>query len=107
MAHLTKETAAEAVSFVATDINKIFEGMQEIHYLWGAPIEAGAILALLASLVGIYCLPGVGVLCLVVPAQVGLRCCAPFLPAFPACFGWWRACWLPGCLAGWLAGLAV
>ncbi|GBF87685.1 hypothetical protein Rsub_00396 [Raphidocelis subcapitata] len=69
MAHLTKETAAEAVSFVATDINKIFEGMQEIHFLWGAPIEAAAILALLASLVGIYCLPGVGVLCLVVPAQ--------------------------------------
>jgi ATP-binding cassette, subfamily C (CFTR/MRP), member 1 len=34
MAHLTKETAAEAVSFVAQDINKIFEGIQEIHYLW-------------------------------------------------------------------------
>lgn len=26
MAHLTKETAAEAVGFVANDINKIFEG---------------------------------------------------------------------------------
>lgn len=39
MAHLTKDTAAEAVSFVANDINKIFQGMQEIHFLWGAPIE--------------------------------------------------------------------
>jgi ATP-binding cassette subfamily C (CFTR/MRP) protein 1 len=35
----------------------------------GAPIEAIAILVLLATLVGIYCLPGVGVVCLVVPAQ--------------------------------------
>ena len=34
MAHLNKETAAEAVSFVANDINKIFDGIQEIHYLW-------------------------------------------------------------------------
>ncbi len=34
MAHLTKETASDAVGFVATDINKIFEGIQEIHYLW-------------------------------------------------------------------------
>ncbi|KIZ01660.1 ABC transporter, multidrug resistance associated protein [Monoraphidium neglectum] len=69
MAHLTKDTAAEAVSFVANDINKIFQGMQEIHFLWGAPIEAVAIMVLLASLVGKYCLPGVGILCLVVPAQ--------------------------------------
>ncbi|GAB4815837.1 hypothetical protein N2152v2_002883 [Parachlorella kessleri] len=75
MAHLTKETAAEAVSFVANDINKIFEGCQEVHYLWGAPIEAAAILILLATLVGVYCLPGVAVVCLVVPAQYyfGLR----------------------------------
>jgi ABC-type multidrug transport system fused ATPase/permease subunit len=69
MAHLTKDTAAEAVGFVANDINKIFEGIQEIHYLWGAPVEAIAILALLASLVGIYSLPGVAVVCLVVPLQ--------------------------------------
>lgn len=34
MAHLTKETAADAVGFVANDINKIFEGIQEVHYLW-------------------------------------------------------------------------
>lgn len=69
MAHLTKETAAEAVGFVASDINKVFEGIQEIHYLWGAPIEAAAILALLGSLVGVYCIGGVIVVCLVVPLQ--------------------------------------
>ncbi|KAL4427322.1 hypothetical protein ABPG77_003231 [Micractinium sp. CCAP 211/92] len=69
MAHLTKETAAEAVSFVANDINKVFEGIQEVHYLWGAPVEAAGILALLATLVGVYSLPGVAIVCLVVPAQ--------------------------------------
>jgi ATP-binding cassette, subfamily C (CFTR/MRP), member 1 len=48
---------------------RIFEGIQEIHYLWGAPIEAAAILILLGTLVGLYCLPAVGVICMVVPAQ--------------------------------------
>lgn len=58
MATLTKEVNAQAVAFVANDINKIFEGIQEIHYLWTAPFEAGAIVVLLSTLVGIYCLPG-------------------------------------------------
>ena len=53
-----QELAAEAVSFVASDVNKIFEGIQEIHYLWTAPFEALAILVLLAALVGVYSLPG-------------------------------------------------
>jgi hypothetical protein len=65
MAHLNKDTAAEAVSFVANDINKIFEGIQEIHYLWTAPIEAGAILTILAVLVKVYALPGWGVIFIV------------------------------------------
>lgn len=39
------------------------------HHHRGAPIEAAAILALLATLVGIYSLPGVAIVCLVVPAQ--------------------------------------
>ena len=58
MASMTKETNAQAVAFVANDINKIFEGIQEIHYLWTAPFEAAAIIILLSTLVGIYCLPG-------------------------------------------------
>jgi ATP-binding cassette subfamily C (CFTR/MRP) protein 1 len=48
---------------------RIFEGIQEIHYLWGAPIEAAAILILLGFLVGIYALPAVGVIGLIVPSQ--------------------------------------
>lgn len=28
-----QELSAEAVSFVANDINKVFEGFQEMHYL--------------------------------------------------------------------------
>ncbi len=46
MAHLNKDTAAEVVSFVASDIGKIFEGIQEIHYLWWAA-AAAAVAALL------------------------------------------------------------
>lgn len=46
------------MAFVASDVNKIFEGIQEIHYLWTAPFEALAILVLLAALVGVYSLPG-------------------------------------------------
>lgn len=35
----------------------------------GAPVEAIAILVLLATLVGIYSLPGVAIVCAVVPLQ--------------------------------------
>jgi len=43
--------------------------LQEFHYLWTAPIEALAILALVGSLMGIYVLPGVGVVALVLFLQ--------------------------------------
>jgi ATP-binding cassette, subfamily C (CFTR/MRP), member 1 len=49
--------------------NQIYDGCQEIHYLWTAPIEAGAILIILAILVGVYALPGWGVIMIVLPAQ--------------------------------------
>jgi ATP-binding cassette, subfamily C (CFTR/MRP), member 1 len=48
---------------------QIYDGCQEIHYLWTAPIEAGAILIILAILVGVYALPGWGVIFIVLPAQ--------------------------------------
>ena len=47
----------------------MYDGIQEVHYLWTAPIEAGAILIILAVLVGIYALPGWGVICIVLPMQ--------------------------------------
>jgi hypothetical protein len=58
MANINKNMASDAVSFVASDISKIFDGCQEIHYLWTCPIEAGAILLILAILVKVYALPG-------------------------------------------------
>ena len=42
---------------------------QELHYLWTAPLEAGAILGLLAYLTGTAMLPGLGVILLVLPLQ--------------------------------------
>ena len=58
MANINKNMASDAVSFVASDISKIFDGCQEIHYLWTCPIEAGAILLILAILIKVYALPG-------------------------------------------------
>eukprot|EP00878_Enallax_costatus_P000230 GHUV01000294.1.p1 GENE.GHUV01000294.1~~GHUV01000294.1.p1 ORF type:complete len:1290 (+),score=442.33 GHUV01000294.1:122-3991(+) len=69
MATIDKDMAADAVSFMASDISKIFDGCQEIHYLWTAPIEAGAILTILAVLVKVYALPGWGVIAIVLPCQ--------------------------------------
>ena len=69
MATISKDMAADAVSFMASDISKIFDGCLEIHYLWTAPIEAGAILTILAVLVRIYALPGWGVIFIVLPCQ--------------------------------------
>jgi hypothetical protein len=69
MATINKDMAADAVSFMASDIAKIFEGCQEIHYLWTAPIEAGAILTILAILIRVYALPGWGVVGIVLPCQ--------------------------------------
>eukprot|EP00775_Hariotina_reticulata_P004687 gene4687-4939_t len=69
MATINKDMASDAVSFMASDISKIFDGCQEIHYLWTAPIEAGAILTILAVLVKVYALPGWGVICIVLPCQ--------------------------------------
>ncbi|KAJ9510651.1 hypothetical protein QJQ45_027539, partial [Haematococcus lacustris] len=81
MASITKEMASDAVSFVASDITKIFDGIQarrgarrghggvDIHYLWTAPIEALAILTILVVLVKQWALPGWGVVFIVMPCQ--------------------------------------
>ncbi|GFH32540.1 uncharacterized protein HaLaN_31777, partial [Haematococcus lacustris] len=60
MASISKAMASDAVSFVASDITKIFDGIQDIHYLWTAPIEAMAILTILVVLVKQWALPGWG-----------------------------------------------
>uniref|UniRef100_A0A383VW30 Uncharacterized protein n=1 Tax=Tetradesmus obliquus TaxID=3088 RepID=A0A383VW30_TETOB len=69
MATIDQDMASDAVSFMASDISKIFDGCLEIHYLWTAPIEAGAILTILAILVKVYALPGWGVIFIVLPCQ--------------------------------------
>ncbi|KAJ9527211.1 hypothetical protein QJQ45_025467 [Haematococcus lacustris] len=69
MASISKAMASDAVSFVASDITKIFDGIQDIHYLWTAPIEAMAILTILVVLVKQWALPGWGVVFIVMPCQ--------------------------------------
>ncbi|KAG2500538.1 hypothetical protein HYH03_001315 [Edaphochlamys debaryana] len=63
------DQAAAIVNFVASDIQKIFDGAQEFHYLWTAPLEAAAILSLLGYLTGDSMLPGLGAILIVLPLQ--------------------------------------
>ncbi|KAG2500519.1 hypothetical protein HYH03_001296 [Edaphochlamys debaryana] len=63
------DQAAAIVNFVASDIQKIYDGAQEFHYLWTAPLEAAAILALLGYLTGDSMLPGLGAILIVLPLQ--------------------------------------
>jgi ATP-binding cassette, subfamily C (CFTR/MRP), member 1 len=65
MHSITQNQAASAVSFVASDITKVYDACLEIHYLWTAPFEAIAILGILGYLVGVYSLPGWGVIIIV------------------------------------------
>eukprot|EP00798_Chlamydomonas_sp_ICE-L_P021668 gene21668-28685_t len=58
MSSITKKDASDCVSFVASDLQKVFEGIQEIHYLWTAPVEAMAILIILVCLIEEWALPG-------------------------------------------------
>ncbi len=75
MAQINKDQASDVVSFVASDISKIFDGMQEFHYLWTAPFEAGAILALLGYLVQVSLLCYYGQDAVLVVACIALFCC--------------------------------
>lgn len=68
-AHLDNETSADIVTFMSTDVSKVFDGMQEFHYLWTAPLEAGAIIVILLCLLQQNALPGVGAIFLVMPLQ--------------------------------------
>jgi ATP-binding cassette, subfamily C (CFTR/MRP), member 1 len=47
----------------------VYDGIQQLHYLWTAPIEALTILSLLASLTKQYALPGFGIVAIIVPLQ--------------------------------------
>ena len=49
MASANAEMRAEIVQFVSTDINRVYLGIQQIHFLWTAPIEAITIISLVAS----------------------------------------------------------
>jgi hypothetical protein len=55
---IDKQYSSACVSFVASDINKVYDGCQDIHFLWTCPIEAGAILTILAVLIKVYAFPG-------------------------------------------------
>jgi ATP-binding cassette, subfamily C (CFTR/MRP), member 1 len=69
MASVTQELSADIISFVASDIHKVYDGIQQIHYLWTAPLEALTILSLLCSLTKQYAIPGFAIVGLIMPLQ--------------------------------------
>jgi hypothetical protein len=58
------------VSLVSTDCIKVYEGVQHVHNVWTAPLEAAAIIGLLLWRTGgVYGLPALGVILVVLPLQ--------------------------------------
>jgi hypothetical protein len=62
--------AGNVVSLVSTDCIKMYEGVQHFHNVWTAPLEAAAIIGLLLWRTGgVYGLPALGVVMVVLPLQ--------------------------------------
>jgi hypothetical protein len=62
--------AGNVVSLVSTDCIKMYEGVQHFHNVWTAPLEAAAIIGLLLwQTGGVYGLPALGVVMVVLPMQ--------------------------------------
>jgi hypothetical protein len=62
--------AGNVVSLVSTDCIKMYEGVQHFHNVWTAPLEAAAIIGLLLwQTGGVYGLPALGVVLVVLPMQ--------------------------------------
>jgi hypothetical protein len=61
---------ANVVSLVSTDCIKMYEGVQHFHNVWTAPLEAAAIIGLLLWRTGgVFGLPALGVVMVVLPLQ--------------------------------------
>lgn len=62
--------AGNIVSLVSTDCIKMYEGVQHFHNVWTAPLEAATIIGLLLWRTGgVYGLPALGVVMVVLPLQ--------------------------------------
>ena len=69
-AHSSGDGTGNVVSLVATDCIKMYEGVQHFHNVWTAPLEALAIIGLLLWRTGgVYGLPALGVVLVVLPLQ--------------------------------------
>jgi hypothetical protein len=64
------DESGNIVSLVSTDCIKVYEGVQHAHNVWTAPLEAATIIALLLWRTGgVYGLPALGVVLVVLPLQ--------------------------------------
>lgn len=70
---LSNPCPVDVVSLVATDCTKLQEAGSSINFLWSAVVESLAIIAVLLGLIGVSALPGLGLILLIIPAQVRAR----------------------------------
>ncbi|KAM9820901.1 ATP-binding cassette sub-family C member 4-like [Neosynchiropus ocellatus] len=64
-----RTTTGQIVNLLANDVNRFDEIMLNMHYLWVAPLQTLAILALLWYMIGPSCLAGMAVVALMIPLQ--------------------------------------
>ncbi|KAG8004595.1 Multidrug resistance-associated protein 4 [Nibea albiflora] len=62
-------TTGQIVNLLSNDVNRFDEVTFNLHYLWIAPLETVAVIALLWYEIGPSCLAGVAGLCLMLPLQ--------------------------------------
>mmetsp|Transcript_35993 Transcript_35993/g.59943 ORF Transcript_35993/g.59943 Transcript_35993/m.59943 type:complete len:1348 (+) Transcript_35993:160-4203(+) len=65
----TATDMGDIIALASVDCQKLQEACTVIHFLWSGPVEAVAILILLATVLKLSVLPGVGLILLVVPVQ--------------------------------------
>ncbi len=64
------DNSGSIVSLVSTDCAKLYEGVQHLHNVWTAPVEAAVIIGVLMYWTGgVYGVPALGVVLVVLPLQ--------------------------------------
>jgi hypothetical protein len=59
-----------AVDLIARDVARIQDGFLYCHYTWGSIPELAAVITFLSLEIGVYVLPAVGIICLILPLQI-------------------------------------
>ncbi len=68
-ADLNEKQEADPLSLVSTDCTKLQDAASSLNFLWSGVVEALAIIGVLIGFVGVYALPGLALLLVLLPLQ--------------------------------------